>query len=124
MHANNRDNCIYGSWIFHQYFDSLNTVNKYPEIAVKFDRAEEPAMVDLGHRHEMRTKINVTIEFIDEDVANLVSHYLKNGTEAISGDLLKYRSWLYARDAAMMEMFLKDKYEKTKEQWAAFLEEE
>ncbi len=36
-HSHNPDNCIYGSWLFHQYFDALNTEDKYPELAVKFD---------------------------------------------------------------------------------------
>eukprot|EP01038_Epipyxis_sp_PR26KG_P004708 gene4708-6609_t len=121
-YATDPDNCIYGSWIFHQYFDSLNAVNNYPEVAVKYENAENPVSLDLGGIWETRTKVNVTIEFIDEDVARLISQYLKKeGTEAVPNDRLKFRSCLYAHNAEKMKYFLDSKYKKTKALWDQML---
>ena len=123
-YAKHPDNCIYGSWIFHQYFDSLNAVSNYPEIAVKYESAENPESLNLGGTWEKRTKVNVTIEFIDEDIARLISQYLKkDGTQAVPYDNLKFHSFLYAHDAVKMKYFLDCKYNETTKIWRKLLEE-
>jgi hypothetical protein len=102
----------------------LNAVSNYPEVAVKYENAENPVALNLGGIWETRTKVNVTIEFIDEDVARLISQYLKkDGTQAVPNDRLKFRSCLYARNAEMMKYFLDSKYNETKALWEQVLEE-
>jgi hypothetical protein len=117
-HSKNPDNIIYGSWMFHQYFDALNTENLYPELAVKFDSVAGEEELEIRDKYEKRWRINVLIEFRDEDIAATVSAYFKAGTQRIQNDPLKYKSFLYARDSNQMKYFLDCKYSDTTTKWS------
>jgi len=58
-----------GSWIFHQYFDALNSETLCPELAVTFESiADEPERIRIFDEEKSKTKVNVSIIFRDEDV--------------------------------------------------------
>jgi hypothetical protein len=120
QHSNNKNNAIFGSWIFHQYFDALNSVNDYPELAVKFESIGETTIITTAEgQNKSKTKVNVSIEFIDEKVASFMSIYFKKGT--ITVDTLHFQSFLYADNGEEMKYFLEKKYEETKALWEKFL---
>jgi hypothetical protein len=119
-HHNNPNNAIFGSWIFHQYFDSLNAVNDYPELAVKFESIEETIVITTAEgQNKSKTKVNVSIEFIDENIASTMSTYFKKGT--ITVDNLHFQSFLYADNGEEMRYYLTAKYEETKAIWEKYL---
>lgn len=114
------DNVIYGTWVFHQYFDGLNTEgeHEYPQLAVQFERAEERAEVDVGNGHfEWRQKIWVIIHFEDEDICTFMQSFLKPGSEKL--DNLKWRSFLYVCNEETFKFFLQKKFDATKALWDA-----
>jgi hypothetical protein len=116
-HHKDPDNAIYGSWMFHQYFDALNTETRIPELAVKFDSVAEEEEVPVADKYEKRWKINVLVEFRDQEVAETVSLYFKSGTQRVPNNPLIYQSFLYARNPENMKYFLDFKYDETTKLW-------
>jgi hypothetical protein len=118
---NNENNCIWGSWIFHQYFDALNTQDiGVPLIAVKYiNTAEQTEDIPVGDRTVTRKRVVVHVEFIDSQVgrntALLFQRFMKNGTRIL--DALHYESFLYPKDPEQMQKFLNAKYDETMEAW-------
>ena len=114
-YANNPDNVIYASWLFHQQLDGLNTVDG-KGVAIKFDYLGDLEEVQLGNgRYENRRKVNVIVEFRHSDVAMVFSALLKDGTVRLSDT--EYRSFIYARDGAIMQYCLERKYQETVGFW-------
>ena len=114
-YANNPDNVIYASWLFHQQLDGLNTVDGVG-VAIKFSHLGDLEEVQLGNgRYEYRQKVNVIVEFRYSDVAMAFSGLLKDGTERISDN--EYRSFVFARDGECMRYCLERKYQETMGLW-------
>jgi hypothetical protein len=117
----NPNNCIYGTWIFHQYFDALNTeVVGIPLIAVKYLSTEnEPEDIPAGDKVLTRKKVNVSIEFYNNDVGRRVAiafqALMKAGTKVL--DDRHYESFLFPKDPVEMRDFLSAKYGETMKAW-------
>ena len=118
---NNENNCIWGSWIFHQYFDALNTREiGVPLIAVKYiSTAVETEDIPVGDGYVTRKRVVVHVEFIDSQVgrntALLFQRFMKNGTKIL--DDLHYESFLYPKDPEQMQQFLNAKHDETMKTW-------
>jgi hypothetical protein len=119
----NTNNCIWGSWIFHQYFDALNTeVIAVPLIAVKYERtSEQTEDIPVGDNKTLsRRKVTVAIEFFDNEVGRRVAFLfqamMKVGTVVINP--LHYESFLYPDNPEEMKVFLEQKYAQTKKIWS------
>ena len=113
--ADNSNNVIYESWNFHQLFDGLNTVTRVG-VLIECERveAEEEVLVADG-KYEKRQKLIVKVTFKNPDVAKVMESYLKHGTERI--DDTSYRSFLFARDAAVMKGCLDRKLAVSRGKW-------
>jgi hypothetical protein len=119
----NANNCIWGTWIFHEYFDALNTEHVgVPLIAVKYvSTSELTEDIPLGDNKTLtRRKVAVAIEFFDSDVGRRVAisfqAMMKVGTVVV--DALHYESFLHPKDPVELQAFLKVKYEKTMKAWS------
>lgn len=118
---NNVNNCIWGTWIFHQYFDALNTeVIGVPLIAVKYvSTAEQTEDVLAGDKLVTRKRVNVAIEFFDDEVGRRVAisfqAMMKAGTTVV--DTLHYSSFLYPKNPEEFQKFLEEKYAETMKAW-------
>ncbi len=121
-YKDNPDNRIYSSWIFHQYFDGLDTESNYPELAVKFESVSGQEDVPIGNDFARRWKINVIVVFRDEELAKFMSSLFKVGTQQIQDNPLRYQSFLYARNANDMQYFLEHKYNETTKLWENWAE--
>jgi hypothetical protein len=120
-HKNDENNCIYGSWIFHQYFDALN-VEKVgvPLIAVKYiSTSEVPEVLPVKNSFVERRKVTVEVQFFDDDTGKRAAYsfqgFMRNGTEKI--DELRFRSFLYPKDPPKFKWFLDKKHEETLGIW-------
>ena len=98
----NANNCIWGTWIFHEYFDALNTEHVgVPLIAVKYvSTSELTEDIPLGDNKTLtRRKVTVAIEFFDNDVGSRVAisfqAMMKVGTVVV--DALHYESFLHPK---------------------------
>ena len=121
-HKSNPNNCIWGTWIFHEYFDALNTQDVgVPLIAVKYvSTSELTEDIPLGNNKTLtRRKVTVAIEFFDSDVGRRVAisfqAMMKVGTVVV--DALHYKSFLYPNDPVEFKAFLEAKYEETMKAW-------
>jgi len=118
---NNVNNCIWGTWIFHQYFDALNTEEiGVPLIAVKYvSTAELTEDIPAGDKMLTRKRVNVAIEFFDNDVGRKVAisfqALMKAGTTVV--DTLHYSSFLHPKDPVEFQEFLEEKYAETMKAW-------
>jgi hypothetical protein len=119
---NNENNCIWGTWIFHEYFDALNTQRVgIPLIAVKYvSTSELTEDIPLGDNKTLtRRKVTVAIEFFDSDVGRRVAisfqAMMKLGTVVV--DALHYESFLHPKNPAKLKAFMEVKYEETMKAW-------
>jgi hypothetical protein len=117
----NPNNCIWGSWIFHQYFDALCVQEVgVPLIAVRYvstsRRAED---LPAGDKVVSRHKVSVEVVFNDSDVGRnaslLFQSFMKHGTRQKS-DVI-YESFLFPPNPDEMAEFLGIKYEATMKAW-------
>eukprot|EP01035_Chromulina_nebulosa_P031193 gene31193-41561_t len=121
--TNNVNNLIWGSWIFHDYFDALNTQNVgVPVIAVKYIGMEEHTTDNLPvgeNKMVSRVKVYVTITFFDDVIGRKTSimfqPIMKVGTKMLSD--LEYESFLYPQSPVEFKKFLEIKYEETMKIW-------
>lgn len=98
---NNKNNCIWGTWIFHQYFDAFNTQESgVPLIAVKYiitTLETEDIPVGVGFVTRKRVVVHVELEFINSQVgkktALLFQSFMEDDTKIL--DELHYKSFLY-----------------------------
>jgi hypothetical protein len=118
---NDENNCIWGSWVFHQYFDALNTeAVGIPLIAVKYvSTAEQTEDMPVGDRHETRRKVTVEIQFFDSDTGRRAAYafqsMMKFGTNV--NDALRCDSYMHPKDPAKMKEYLDIKYSATMKAW-------
>jgi len=118
---NDENNCIWGSWVFHQYFDALNTENiGIPLIAVKYVcTSEQTEDMPVGDKHESRKRVSVEIQFFDSDTGRRAAFafqsMMKFGTNV--ADVLRYESFLHPKDPVKMKKYLDYKYAETMKAW-------
>lgn len=118
---NDENNCIWGSWIFHQYFDALNTEEAgIPLIAVKYiSTSDQSEDIPAGDKYETRRKVTVEIRFFDSDTGRRLAFafqsMMKFGTDV--KDVLCYESYLHPKDPVKMQKYLKIKYAATMKAW-------
>ena len=118
---NDENNCIWGSWIFHQYFDALNTEHVgIPLIAVKYiSTGDQPEDLPVGDKYETRTRVTVEIQFFNSEVGNRAAlafqSMLKFGTEI--KNKLCFVSILYPKDPIKFKKYLDIKYAATIKAW-------
>ena len=110
------DNVIYASWPFHQQFDGLNSLDGIGiAICFKKNLGEEEVLVNHVGQYESRHKLEVSVEFKSPDLAYTFERLLKEGTTREEDG--SYTTFLYARNAKMMEFCLDAKYKETKQIW-------
>jgi hypothetical protein len=74
-HARNKNNFVYASWLFHQYFDGLNTAGNIPCLIVRPEKVYTPSTFVFKGRRIRRCRIDVLIDFTTEIVpVELVAH--------------------------------------------------
>jgi hypothetical protein len=120
-HRKDENNCIWGSWIFHQYFDALNVEDiGVPLIAVKYiSTSEVPEDLPVNGTYVTRRKVTVEVEFFNSETGKKAALsfqiVMKSGTEKI--DELRFRSFLYPKDPVKFKSFLDEKYNETLSIW-------
>lgn len=118
---NNPNNCIWGSWIFHEYFDALNVqYTRIPFIAVRYvSTGEEAETISAGDKFLSRKRVNVMIEFHDSVVGRNAAYCFqpitKMGTEVVNDR--RYSSFLYPENPDEFRSFLEQKYVETIDIW-------
>ena len=114
---NNPNNCIWGSWVFHQYFDALNLLVQIPLIAIKYvGTAEHPETIITG---VTRKKVTSWVEFENTEngkhIAKIFQVFMKFGTKQLSETL--FESFIYPENPVEMRTFLEIKYNNTMGMW-------
>ena len=114
---NNSNNLIAGSWTpFHQFFDGLRIVDGIPKLAVKFLQiTTEQIIVPGGSK---RQRVDVALEFQDEEAAKIFVPRLKQGTKRDTN--LSWHSFLHVENATIFQECLQWKYRDTTEKWKEF----
>lgn len=109
------DNVLYASWNFHQIFDGLNTIDGIG-VAIKVETLDGSVDVVVAEgKYEKRSRLTVKIIFRTASLSNFFSGVFKDGTVRVND--LEFLSFLYARDADRMQIFLTHKYDRTMEVW-------
>jgi len=106
-YENDPDNVIYASWIFHQHFDGLNTVNGIG-LAVRFEEIVGEEEVNVGDKYDTRFRVNVVVQFREQLIASVFEPLFKMGTQKLSE--LEFGTFLYAKNPEMMKNGLLSKY--------------
>ncbi len=113
----NINNLLAGSWTpFHQLFDGLATSDNIPKLAIRFIQAcPEKTLVSENRR---RQRVDLALEFQDEESARLMEGRLKLGSTRVNA--LEWRSFVHVEDVDTFQECLEWKYRKTKEIWGVF----
>lgn len=120
QYKNDPDNIIYGSHLFHSYFDGDGKRRPEgadwswgipPRLQVKFESVGDECIVG-----ETRyTRIIVRIVFTDPEVARAMDGRWREGYEVL-GDL-SFRSFFYSSNPTRVQDFLKLKCDETDARW-------
>ena len=106
---NNPDNFIYGSVVFHDALDGMNTVHGEVSLVVLYEEYLGSEDILIEGNYQRRDKISVIIQFRSRETASPYGKFLKFGTEKI--DEYRYRSFLYAQNYEIMKYCLGVKYQ-------------
>jgi hypothetical protein len=127
-HKKDPSNVIYESWLFHQYFDGLNTTEKHgiPMLAIRYDSAEAIADIYVGEEYgtEKLSKVHVTVILRDLALVKPVMAILRSGSSMDVANPLHMKSFLYAPDPVMMGYFLNAKCSATLASWKELVMED
>jgi hypothetical protein len=108
-HARNKNNLVYASWLFHQYFDGLNTDGNIPCLLIRPEKVYTPStFVFKGRR-----RIEVLMDFTTEAGLQTIMSCLNEGCELVNPKQL--RTYIYANDADLMCHFFQLKHGETAE---------
>jgi hypothetical protein len=116
------DNIIYGSSIFHAYFDGdskrppLHSSIDWgtpPELAIEFVSASDTPYVYNGNPFY---SIKVNIIFRSVDIAMAMEHRWREGTSKTEDELV-YSSFFYANNVANVKKYLSIKMNEAKYRW-------
>ena len=119
--ASNESNMIAASWLFHQYFDGLNTqdvvsgMQNVPLIALKADPHEEPKDEVVGTPPQKRARVSLLLECRSSDVHTDIGTLLKTGSERVSD--LVWKTFIHVSDAKTFCDCLDWKYKETHRMW-------
>ena len=118
--AKNDNNVIFGSWLFHQYFDGLQTeditgTHNIPQIALRPNPNEQPIDEMVGESSQKLTKVSVLVECRCNNIASVVGNMLKMGSELISEDT--WKTFVHVQDSKTFCNFLDWKYKDTHRRW-------
>jgi hypothetical protein len=117
QHEKHRDNIVFASWLFHQYFDGLMTEGIIPLLIVRPEKTYEETTFRIGRRSIKRQMVQVLMDFTTEEGLNEVMPTLKEGCEMLSTKRL--RTHIYANDAQQVCEFLELKHGETAALWRA-----
>jgi hypothetical protein len=110
------NNLIAGSWTpFHQAFDGMGTHGKIPKVAIRFERAHSEQI--LLSETKKRQRVDVALEFQNEQVERLVAPRLKQGSSKNPLKDLEWLSFVHVEDPHIFQECLDWKYEETKRKW-------
>ena len=112
----NPNNLLAGSWTpFHQLFDGLGTPDQVPKLAIRFEKVHPEQIVVSETRK--RQRVDVALEFRNEQVERLVAPRLKEGSEKNKQKDLEWLSFVYVEDVDTFKKCLNWKYKETKKKW-------
>lgn len=105
-------NRLAATWVFHQNFDGLHTLDQLPGLAV---RAREDSSKDCPEviAGQPRTRVELLVEF--RSAAAAESLHLKEGSTRIAPD--QWATFVHVSDAARFRECLAWKYEQTRKAW-------
>ena len=113
----NTNNLLAGSWTpFHQLFDGLATSDNIPKLAIKFIHVNPEQIV--VSENKKRQRVDVALEFQDEESAKLMDGRLKMGSSKVSA--VEWRSFVHVENVETFKACLEWKYQKTKGIWKVF----
>ena len=121
LFANNESNKIAASWLFHQFFDGMKTVDvvsgepAVPLIALKADPHEKPKDEVVGSPPQKRTRVSLLLECRSSDVHARIGASLKIGSERVSD--LVWKTFVHVPDAKTFCDCLDWKYKDTHRIW-------
>ena len=119
--AGNDSNIIAGSWLFHQYFDGLNTeddsgLSDIPLIALRPDPEEAPRDELVGEPPRKRARVSLLVECRSR-AGETVGSLLKHGSERISDTGDVWKTFIHVPDAKTLCECLQWKYTDTQSIW-------
>jgi hypothetical protein len=115
---NDPNNKLAASWLFHQMFDGLNTVDgisgrpNIPVVAVVPVPSELKEEM-VGEPSVKRKRVEIELEYRDSALAKCIS--LKDGSTKLSDT--RWRTFVHVEDANKFSKYLEWKNEDTRKQW-------
>jgi hypothetical protein len=88
-HARYKNNIVYASWMFHQYFDWLNTEGIIPCLLVRPEKVYTPGTFVIRGPNIKRHRIDVLMDFTTEAVLQAVMRTLHEGCELVNPKWLR-----------------------------------
>lgn len=121
IYENDKNNIIYGSHLFHIYFDGDGKTppldssphwGRCPELALEFMSIDEVPYNTQGTQYR---RVNVRVIFRDPAIARAMDHKWRDGTQ-MEGELSMI-SYFYTTDSDAVEKYLRIKYFETSRRW-------
>ena len=114
--ADDDNNLLAASWLFHQYLDGSNVEDEctglsLPQIAESRDFKEEI----VGDPPFKRKQVELSVQCRDDDIAKVIGQRLKNGSESKSKK--EWKIFVHVTDPQLFCDCLEWKYEDTVKKW-------
>ncbi|SMN12409.1 hypothetical protein SPBRAN_859 [uncultured Candidatus Thioglobus sp.] len=115
--ASDDNNLLIGTWTpFHQMYDGLKTNDAVPLVAIKpVSESDFEGPLFLGVPPQKRFKVDIELEFSDENSASQFSSNLKDGSIKVSETI--WRSSVFMKNPEKFCENLKWKWDDTKRMW-------
>jgi hypothetical protein len=115
IHDKHPSNLLYLSWSFHQYLDGLNS--DAPLMSVRLGEDCGDVLVDVPRGRVSKRKLDVEIEWVDNDVARGFEARLKKTARRLENKRNTWRVPVFVDNGEIMKECLQIKYEDTIQQW-------
>ena len=117
--ANESNNQLAGTWLFHQWLDGLHTfADEEDDVPILALRPVTDSIVDVflpGPPPTKRSRVDIIIEFRESSKADFFEGRLKEGSKRISDK--KLQTFVHVADPAVFCDCLQWKYEDTIKKW-------
>ena len=109
------DNLMAGSWLMHQCFDGMLTLNAVPLVTIDACQEQPDEEKTLGMRK--RRRVDLDVQFFNATTDKEMHFRLKKGTARIEGKNFAWRTCVWVEDAKTFMKNLKLKSDDTKQKW-------